>query len=232
MPLKYIFILSLTGWFAQRSLAQKVHVLFDMGIQQTSTSTKNFYSYFNEEGIEIYSQTPGLFLSVNCLIQGQILNSSFVYSTGLGLHRKGYIDRGFMELSGNGNYVLKFSKGYIPFFAGFNYRLLKNEKLSFHIGQDIVPELILKPGDLYKNFGFSTRTNCYITKQYKKDSKMHVSLYYQTAISNYNKTKILALGSNYRPYAFGVTIGYALPFNRNKVNNSSLQAPIPPIDGL
>ena len=220
-PFLCIFILNII-WNSQNISAQRMQVWFDLGIQQTSSSTQFFYSYFNDEGLQIYSQKPANFFNTNIFIRGRIPSTGFGYSAGLGFHRKGYIERGFMEMSGNGHYMLKISKHYIPLFAGLHYRFFKDKKYSLLIGQHIVPELILHPGGLYKTLGFSTRTNVFFTTPYKNHRQFQLGLFYQTALSNYNKTKILALGSNYRPYAFGLSIGYALPLDRPSKNKPRL----------
>lgn len=202
-----ITIITLVFYYPGFSQPTKNYLTFHIGLQQSNTFTKPFYSFIGDEGGVIYEQLGATFFDFNILYQKQIFKSRFNELLGIGLNQKGYIEKG---RDFNYNYSLKIRKTYVPLFLGMNNNFVDKKKYTLSIGQILMPEIVIMGGELYKKVALSTRTTFTISFKSTKQRTLNVSSFFQTSLSKYDKVNFYKISSVYWPYSYGINIGVSL----------------------
>lgn len=210
MKLLSIAILTMLS-FAAFGQSKKGSFSINLGFHLTNSYQKLFY---NSEGVELMyptKQTSAVFPDVNLLYARQIKHSKLKIVFGVGANQKGLNENG-MESDGSANlypYAEEFRKTYFSIYGGFNYDLLSYKKIKIILGQLLNPEINFDDEGLYKKIPLATRTNLIVSWKASKGASLLLTLYYQTALTTYNKVKLNPVSSNYLPYGFGLNLGVA-----------------------
>ena len=180
----------------------------NLGFGITDLYSKLFISQRCIEGCFPTEQSAQSFFTFNFLFQKSITKRLFI-PLGIGRSQKGYFEKG-IEGTGAAYADVPYSGAsgriYISFYFGLSYDLYVGNKLIINIGQLLNPENGFG-SDLYKTWPISTQTNA--SFQYKTSEKIGVQLilFFQTALSPYNKTKLLPESTDWKPFGYGMTLG-------------------------
>ena len=207
--ISFLILLNVNNGMAQKCID---NFSLHFGLSQSNNYTKPFYTLYSIEGLEVYKQSQIVLLSFNLLFEKAIRDSKIIGVYGVGIGRKGFLENGVVyEIGPVGHeYTKKIKRTDMPIFLGIKCKITEYKRYKFFIGQFIIPELLGFNNDLYKIISVSTRINFPITYSLKKENKLIITPFFQTALSKYNSTRLFERGSDYWPYSYGITIGYSL----------------------
>ncbi len=187
---------------------------FNIGLQNTNLYGNNFYSVIvnPDEGSFPVKQTSRNFIDVNIIYNNTIRNSKFETNLGIGYNQKGFNEDGLSSDGGSGleGYKIKISNSYLTGIGGLSYRFYSNQKANAKIGVSLIPNINLSNNDLYNLVSLSTRMNLKLNWNLSSKISISTSPYFETALTKFNKTKLIAISSNYLPFAFGINFGIDL----------------------
>jgi hypothetical protein len=209
----YICLFCSLVFMTARAQQKKSRVILNLGYQHMNTYTKLFHNLeFTDGGYPTAQDATG-FPDINLMYTRRTKNKRLCMVYGIGINQKGFIEKGLASDGSPSNfypYVSKFKAAYFSMFAGVGYDLVVHKKTTMTVAQLLNPEIYIDaPGNLLTKVPLSTRTAVTFEWAVNNGFALQLTPYFQAAITNYNRQKIVNTSSNYRPYGFGINFGLA-----------------------
>lgn len=190
----------------------KSYISINLGVQNTNLFDKNFQSFTADEGSYPTKQTASYFVDFNMLYNKPLCQSNFETNLGIGFNQKGFKEAGLAS-DGSSNFV-SYSKiirnSYITAIFGLSYRFYTNTKSNSKIGFSLIPNINLNNHYLYHIVSLSNRIHLKTSWAVSEKLSITTSLYFETALMYFNRTRLTSHSTHYLPYAFGLNLGIDL----------------------
>lgn len=127
---------------------------------------------------------------------------------GVSFMPQGFVQKGYTSDSAiNTPYTYAFKPSYISLFLGLRYSALESTQLKIDFAQLLLPMVSSQPFNNLKRIALSTRTEIFFHFKTKKGGQFTLSHFYQTSLVKFNTSKRNGIGTDYKPYSYGLNLG-------------------------
>lgn len=190
----------------------KSYISINLGVQNTNLFDKNFQSFMVDEGSYPTKQKASYFVDFNMLYNKPICQSKFETNLGIGFNQKGFKEAGIAS-DGSPNFVSYntiIRNSYITAICGLSYPFYSNKNINSKIGFSLIPNINLNDHYLYHIVSLSNRIHLKSSWAVSEKLSITSSLYFETALMYFNRTRLTSQSTHYLPYAFGLNLGMDL----------------------
>ena len=127
---------------------------------------------------------------------------------GVSFMPQGFVQKGYTSDSAvKTPYTYAFKPSYVSLFLGLKYSTFESNRIKIDLAQLVLPMISTESYNNLKRMGLSTRTEIFFHFKTKKGGQFTVSPFYQTSLLKFNTNKRNGIGTDYKPFSFGLNLG-------------------------
>ena len=204
-----LFMLLMFSYKLQAQSKFEGELFFNGGIARCDHYNKMYDIGLSSDVNIIHEKQIGITtVNLNVIYFLNAVNYKLKPFVGVSFMPQGFVQKGYTSDSAvKTPYTYAFKPSYVSLFLGLKYSTFESNRIKIDLAQLVLPMISTESYNNLKRMGLSTRTEIFFHFKTKKGGQFTVSPFYQTSLLKFNTNKRNGIGTDYKPFSFGLNLG-------------------------